>query len=93
MEALKKQNEDLNTRLTIAEGRNNRRDREREERCERDKHAQIRKGKRHVDPINKLRKAQFKVPKKKGLTVNTLLNNCSPKRLIRKDLAMLRKTT
>jgi hypothetical protein len=42
LEALKKQNKYLNTRLTMAEAHNNRRDREREERRERErqKHSQ-----------------------------------------------------
>jgi hypothetical protein len=44
MEALKKQNEDLNMCLTIAEGQNSRRDHEKD-RC-----ARIRMGRRLVDP-------------------------------------------
>jgi hypothetical protein len=50
LEVLKKQNEDLNTRLTVAEARNSRRDREREEWFERERQSHIRKGKRVVDP-------------------------------------------
>jgi hypothetical protein len=50
IEALKKQNEDLNTCLMVAEGRSSRRDREREERHERDRRARIRRVKRPVDP-------------------------------------------
>jgi hypothetical protein len=38
IEALKKQNEDLNTRPTVAEGRSSRRDSEQEERRERERH-------------------------------------------------------
>jgi hypothetical protein len=50
LEVLKKKNEDLNTRLTVAEARNSRRDREREEWFERERQSHIRKGKRVVDP-------------------------------------------
>lgn len=45
MEALKRQNEDLNTRLLVAEGQTSRRDHEREERCEMKRHERIRRGK------------------------------------------------
>ena len=53
MEALKKQNEDLATRLTLVEGRNSRRDQEREKRCAREqerveRRKQIHRGKRTV---------------------------------------------
>ena len=37
MEVLRKQNEDLNTRLTVAEARSSLKEREREERCEKKK--------------------------------------------------------
>jgi hypothetical protein len=50
LEVLKKKNEDLNTRLTVAEARNSRRDREREEWFERERQSHIRKGKWVVDP-------------------------------------------
>jgi hypothetical protein len=45
MEALRKQNEDINTRLVAAEGRNGWMDREREER----RHERIHKGKQTVN--------------------------------------------
>jgi hypothetical protein len=50
LEALKKQNEDLNTWLAVAEAHNSRRDREHEEPRERERQSQIHRGKRVVDP-------------------------------------------
>lgn len=49
MEVLKKQSEDLNTRLTAIEGRNSQRDQELEERRERERRERIRRGKQ---PLN-----------------------------------------
>jgi hypothetical protein len=50
MEFLRKQNEELNARLTAAEARSSEKERERAERREKDKQDRIRRGKRHANP-------------------------------------------
>jgi hypothetical protein len=50
LEALKKQDEDFNTWLAVAEALNSGRDGESEERRERERQSQIHRGKRVVDP-------------------------------------------
>jgi hypothetical protein len=50
MEIMRKQNEDLNTRLTVAEVRSSRRERERKERCEKERRDRVRRGKRAANP-------------------------------------------
>jgi hypothetical protein len=50
MEVLRKQNEELNARLTAAEARSSEKERERAERREKDKRDRIRRGKRPLNP-------------------------------------------
>ena len=50
MEVLRKQSEDLNTRLTVAEARSSRREREREERREKERRYKVCRWKRSVAP-------------------------------------------
>jgi hypothetical protein len=50
MEFLRKQNEELNARLTAAEARSSEKERERVERREKDKRDRVHRGKRHANP-------------------------------------------
>jgi hypothetical protein len=50
MEVLRKQNEELNTRLTVAEARSSQKERERVERHEKERQDRIHRGKRPVNP-------------------------------------------
>jgi transcription termination factor Rho len=50
MEVLKKQNEELNVRLTAAEAQSSEKERERAERREKDRRDRLHCGKRHVNP-------------------------------------------
>jgi hypothetical protein len=50
MEILRKQNEELNARLTTAEARSSEKDRERAERREKERRDKAHRGKRHVNP-------------------------------------------
>jgi hypothetical protein len=50
MEFLRKQNEELNARLTAGEARSSEKERERDERREKDKRDRIHRGKRHANP-------------------------------------------
>jgi hypothetical protein len=50
MEVLRKQNEELNTRLTAAEARSSQKERERAERCEKERRDRVHRGKRPTNP-------------------------------------------
>jgi hypothetical protein len=50
MEVLRKQNEELNTRLTAAEARSSQKERERAERCEKERRDRVHRGKRPANP-------------------------------------------
>jgi hypothetical protein len=50
MEVLRKQNEELNTRLTATEARSSQKERERAERCENERRDRVHRGKRPANP-------------------------------------------
>jgi hypothetical protein len=50
MEVLRKQNEELNTRLTVAKARSSQKEMELVERCEKERRDRVRRGKQPVNP-------------------------------------------